>query len=51
MNKRYYAEWMLYGILHQMFADTLSDIWDETFCPDIESLVVVDGKEQKIYRL
>lgn len=51
MNKRYYAEWLLCGVLHQMFADTLSDIWEQTFCPDIENLVVVDGKNQKIYRL
>ncbi|MEE0326710.1 MAG: hypothetical protein UDP13_07975 [Butyricicoccus sp.] len=51
MNKRYYAEWLLCGVLHQMFAATLSDIWEQTFGPDIENLVVVDGKNQKIYRL
>ena len=51
MNKRYYAEWTLYGVLYQMLSDTLSDIWDKTFCPDVENLVVVDGKEQKTYRL
>ena len=31
MNKRYYAEWMLYGILHQTFALTSKDslLWTE----------------------
>lgn len=51
MNKRYYAEWTMYGVLYQMFADSLGDIWDKIFCPEIENLVVVDGKKQKIHRL